>query len=336
MPVQMSVPPENEAIWIPPPTWSWIQRKPLAANGDPVEPMAPIAVRSSSLARRQPGLLAGRDVRGGHAEQADPVPLGELPERHQVGVAGAAVVDHHRRTDQQAADQEVPHHPAGGGEPQEPVTRPEIPVQAQRFQVLQQDPADRLDDRLGQPGGARRVQHPQRRGERHRGEIRFGRRDVSSSQVIIPSGVGVPMRRNVHGPGERGQRRRGSSAPCRRRGTPGRRSGSRRPRAAPSGDLGEPVDDRRRPKSGEHDDHTAPSAAVARNPTSACSELGTSATTRSPAPTPSGAGRPARRRPARVSSASVTSCSLPSSVTTMTAGSVVRCASEAAPSACSA
>ena len=40
----------------------------------------------------------------------------------------------------------------------------------------------------------------------------------------------------------------------------------------------------RDPKSGEHDDHTAPSDAVARNATRVSTEFGTSATTRSPRP----------------------------------------------------
>ena len=50
------------------------------------------------------------------------------------------------------------------------------------------------------------------------------------------------------------------------------------------------------PKSGEQLDQTAPMEAVARNATSACSELGRTAHTRSPGPTPS-LRRPAAARP---------------------------------------
>ena len=66
-----------------------------------------------------------------------------------------AVVEHHGAPDQQSADQQVPHHPAGGGEPEEPVAGPQIMVQPQGLQVFEHDPADRLDDRLGQSGGSR-------------------------------------------------------------------------------------------------------------------------------------------------------------------------------------
>ena len=78
------------------------------------------------------------------------------------------------------------------------------------------------------------------------------------------------------------------------------------------------------PKSGEHDDQTPPRADVARKPTSAWIPLGTSAATRSPAPTPSrrspSCAAPTRRR----RSASVTCSSVPSSRDTITAGSDVR------------
>ena len=47
--------------------------------------------------------------------------LGERPERAQVRVSGAAVVEHDRRLAEQAADEEVPHHPAGRREPEHPI-----------------------------------------------------------------------------------------------------------------------------------------------------------------------------------------------------------------------
>ncbi len=73
------------------------------------------------------------------------------------------------------------------------------------------------------------------------------------------------------------------------------------------------------PKSGEQDDHTAPSAAVARNPTSAWIPFGTNATTRSPTPTPARRS-PCSAAPTRARSAETVSCtSSPRSVAAMTA-----------------
>ena len=66
-----------------------------------------------------------------------------------------------RGADQQAGDEEVPHHPAGGGVPEEAVAGPQVVVQAELLEVLEQDAALGLHDRLGQAGRAGGVQHPQ-------------------------------------------------------------------------------------------------------------------------------------------------------------------------------
>ena len=57
--------------------------------------------------------------------------------------------------DAEAGDQVVPHHPAGGAEPEEPIPRAEVVVERMDLQVLEQDPAVALDDRLRQAGGPR-------------------------------------------------------------------------------------------------------------------------------------------------------------------------------------
>ena len=65
------------------------------------------------------GLHAGGDVAGAGAEAGDPGSLGEVPEDAHVRVARAAVVEDDRGGREQAADEEVPHHPAGRREPEE-------------------------------------------------------------------------------------------------------------------------------------------------------------------------------------------------------------------------
>jgi hypothetical protein len=74
----------------------------------------------------------------------------------------AAVVEHDRRLGEQPGDEEVPHHPPGGGEPEDPVAGLGVDVEVELLEVLEQDPALPVDDRLRQAGGAGRVEHPQR------------------------------------------------------------------------------------------------------------------------------------------------------------------------------
>jgi hypothetical protein len=69
-----------------------------------------------------------------------------------IGPGRVAVVEQQRTSYQQSADQEVPHHPSGGGEPEETVLRSQVEVQRQRFQMFEQDAAMPLDDWLGQTG----------------------------------------------------------------------------------------------------------------------------------------------------------------------------------------
>jgi len=88
-------------------------------------------------------------------------PFGDAPLGACVREAGAAVVEHDRRSGEEAGDEEVPHHPAGRGVPEETVLGAEVAVQAELFEVLDQDAALGLDDRLGQTGRARGVEHPE-------------------------------------------------------------------------------------------------------------------------------------------------------------------------------
>ncbi len=117
---------------------------------------------------REAGLAAGHEEGGRRAEERHALLRRQPPQAGEVGMAGVAVEQHQRGSDQQAADQVVPHHPAGGGEPQEPVARPQVVVQAQHLVVLERDAAVAVHDRLGQAGGPRREQHVERVVERDR------------------------------------------------------------------------------------------------------------------------------------------------------------------------
>ena len=77
-------------------------------------------------------------------------------------MTGAAVVEDDRGLGEQHADEEVPHHPAGGRKPEDTVALLRVEVQAELLELLYEDPAVALDDRLRQAGGARGVEHPER------------------------------------------------------------------------------------------------------------------------------------------------------------------------------
>ena len=244
------------------------------------------------------------------------MPLGQPPQRAEVGVAGVAVEQHDRRADQQAADEQVPHHPAGGGEPEEAVAGAEVVLQrAASSGARATIPPWPCTMPLGSP--------------------------VVPEEYSTHSGWSNGTGSNSSGPGsavnsaqatvsvQRRARRRGR-APAR---WPAAWAAARcsardgRPDVEPLAAVDVAVDGEqhrgsiwanrsrtaRAPKSGEHDDQIAPRLAAARNATSVSTLFGASATTRSPRPTPS-ATRPARARPTSSrSSPWVTGRSSPSS-----------------------
>ena len=186
-----------------------------------------------------PGLHAGGDVGGAGAEHRHPGALGEVPEHAHVGVARVAVVEDDRGPGQQAGDEEVPHHPAGRGEPEEAVAGVGVDVEVELLQVLEQDAALGLDDRLRQAGRAGGVEDPERvvEGDALEAELGVPRR----RRAARPSGSRrAGGRGRVPGRGRGGRRCASGSAsppaagPASRGGrSPCRRSGSRRPRRAP-------------------------------------------------------------------------------------------------------
>src|SRR5207248_1648735 len=98
--------------------------------------------------------LARGDVARARAEARDPRGIGEIPQRAEVRVRRVAVEEDDRRLGEQRADEEVPHHPAGGREPEDAVAGARVEVEAELLEVLEQDPALAVDDRLRQPGRA--------------------------------------------------------------------------------------------------------------------------------------------------------------------------------------
>ena len=176
--VQTSVPPLMELTGTP--SSSCTQRNPSGGSGAPVEPTQ----RKRAALRVQARLAAGEQERGRRAEHGQLGVGGERPERVEVGVAGVAVEEDDRGPDEQAGDQVVPHHPAGGGEPREPVVRGQVLVEREHLQVLERDPAVAVHDGLRQARRARAEQHVERVIERDRLERqRPGRR---SGQEIGP------------------------------------------------------------------------------------------------------------------------------------------------------
>ena len=95
-----------------------------------------------------------------------------------------AVEQDDRRVAQQHPHDEVPHHPAGRGEPEHPVAGLRVEVQPRLLQVLEQDPALPVDDRLRQPGGSGGIQDPQRVVERKLRELEL--RVLRSQEPVLP------------------------------------------------------------------------------------------------------------------------------------------------------
>ncbi len=113
------------------------------------------------------GLHAARDVAGAGAEARHAGAVGEVPEHSHVGVARTPVVEEDPGVGEEGADEEVPHHPPGGREPEEAVPLLRVDVEMKLLQVLEQDAALPVHDRLREPGGAGGVEHPQRVVEGH-------------------------------------------------------------------------------------------------------------------------------------------------------------------------
>ena len=170
---------------------------------DPLEPLGRQwrAGRADRAESREVAAGAGLDARvhargdvaGGGAEAGDAGALGEVPEHAHVRVAGVSVIEDDRRRGEQGRDEEVPHHPAGCREPEDPIALLGVDVEVELLQVLEEDPALPLHDRLRQARRAGRVEDPKRVVERHPVERR--RRARSRGKQGFPCGRPLQGRR---------------------------------------------------------------------------------------------------------------------------------------------
>ena len=150
--------------------------EPLHGQGRTGRPDGPQGRQVVLGARPDAGLQARRDECRAGPELRDPTLGRHLPQRAEIRMAGVAVVQDCRATDEQRTQQQVPHHPAGRREPEHPVAGTDIAMETHDLGMLEHDPAMTVDDRLRQTCRARRVDDPQRVIERQgfKGQ-RFGR-----------------------------------------------------------------------------------------------------------------------------------------------------------------
>ena len=147
------------------------------------------------LRGREPRLLHRVDVFGRGAEGLDALLGHVVEERVAVRVEGGAVVEREGRPAGQRAHLPVPHHPAAGGEVEQPLAARHVAVQGQLLEVLEQGPACPVHDALRRPGGAGRVHDVERvvEGEAFEGDVRggpAGREFVEQNGFLHRSEVG--------------------------------------------------------------------------------------------------------------------------------------------------
>ena len=156
-------------------------------------------------------------------------------------MAGAAVVQDDRRLGQQRRDEEVPHHPAGRGEPEHAVAGLGVDVQVEHLQLLEQDAAvargrspsaARSCPTSRAPTAGGRTAPARTRARAVAGRAARPRSCRAARQV----GAGVEVAEHDRAPATASR----AAVARRPRGgrSRGRRSGSRRPRAAPSARSG--------------------------------------------------------------------------------------------------
>ena len=96
---------------------------------------------------------------------------------------GRAVVEQQRRARGQARDQPVPHHPAAGGEIEQPVAGLDVAVEPMLLQMLEQRAAGAVHDAFRHAGRARGIQDVERmvEGQPREGDRRRRRRAAMKS-----------------------------------------------------------------------------------------------------------------------------------------------------------
>ncbi|MCY1234804.1 hypothetical protein D9M72_473950 [compost metagenome] len=91
----------------------------------------------------------------GHAGIVD-----KAPQHAGVGPGRVAVIERDGGAEQQAGDLRVPHDPAAAAVPVEDVIRAEVVVERHQLELLDDDAAVAMHDRLGHAGGAGGIDDP--------------------------------------------------------------------------------------------------------------------------------------------------------------------------------
>ena len=130
--------------------------------------------RRAARRRHEPGGAAAVDEAGAGPEVRHLEAIDRVPQHVEGRMRRRSVVEHDGRAFGQRRDQPVPHHPAAGGEVEQPIAGADVAVQAQLLVVLQQHAAGAVHQRLGQAGRAGRIEDRERviEGQRLRGERR--------------------------------------------------------------------------------------------------------------------------------------------------------------------
>ena len=138
-------------------------------------------LEAAARRRHEPGGAAAVDEAGAGAEVRHLEAIDRVPQHVEGRMRRRPVVEHDRRAFGQRRDQPVPHHPAAGGEVEQPIAGADVAVQAQLLVVLQQHAAGAVHQRLGQAGRAGRIEDRERviEGKRLRGERRRTSRAAS-------------------------------------------------------------------------------------------------------------------------------------------------------------
>ena len=102
-------------------------------------------VRAPRLETRLP---ARHEERRADAHERRPGLRRHLPLPVEARPRRVAVEHHDRRAHEERGDERVPHHPRGRREPEEPAARLQVPAERVRLEVLEQDAAVPVDDRL--------------------------------------------------------------------------------------------------------------------------------------------------------------------------------------------
>ena len=192
----------------------------------------------------------------------------EGEQRVAVGMKRRAVVEQDGRARRQHRHQPVPHHPAERREVEDAIARLDVAVELVLLEVLDQRAAGAVDDALGDAGRARGIQDVERMIERQPRRTTAARSAMRPDEGLPAVAPTITVRSTVGSCSSTcGDLRRADRTSCRRRRSASAAistRGSIWPKRSSTPCT---------PKSGEHDDHTAPTTRRASTATIASGTL---------------------------------------------------------------